>query len=183
VRGRRKTIVALLLAGSATGTGALVGFAAGVLWAVTGLPPAPAWAVAGLVAAAVLLDAAARWGPGPRPPSVGRQVPQEWSRLFAPSTVAVLYGARLGVGPATILPTWLWWAVLVVAASSGVGGSAAAGAAFGLVRTLLMVALAEWARRAMAPRMAVLRRAEVAVFALVAVAAVAVVAIRPLLAR
>jgi hypothetical protein len=175
VRGRRKAVVAALLAGSATATGALLGFAVGVAWAVSGLPALARPAVIGLVLAAVALDLAGRWAWAPRPPAVGRQVPREWSRLFSPPTVAVLYGARLGVGPATILPTWLWWAALVVAASAGVWTSVAAGAAFGLVRTLLMVALAEWVRQRAAPRMARVRAAEA--IALLAIAPLAVAAV------
>src|SRR5690606_22169942 len=108
----------------------------------------------------------------PRPLSVGRQVPREWSRLFSPPTVAVLYGGRLGVGPATILTTWLWWAVLILGAAGGVWTATAAGAAFGLVRTVVMVALAEWIRVAAAPRMARVRALETT--ALVALAPLAV---------
>jgi hypothetical protein len=66
-------------------------------------------------------------------------VPQAWGRIFGARAVAVLYGARLGVGPLTILRTWLWWAALVVGASAGPWWSAATGAAFGLVRTLAML--------------------------------------------
>jgi hypothetical protein len=175
VRGREKVLVGVLLAVSAVASGALLGFILGVAWAVTGLPEllgAPAVAV---VVAAVGLDLLARRWARVTPPSVGRQVPREWSRYFAPSTVGVLYGARLGVGPATMLPSWLWWALVVLAASAGVWVSVAAGAVFGLVRTGVMVVLAEWARRAMAPRMARLRAAEPFALATLAVLAPAVV--------
>lgn len=174
MRGRRKLLVATLLVGSATATGALVGFAAGVVWAVAGMPALPRGAVVALVALAVGADLLGHRSGRPRPPSVGRQVPQAWSRLLPPPTVAVLYGARLGVGPATILPTWLWWAMLVVAASAGVWASVVAGAVFGAVRTLLMVGLAEWVHRRAAPRMGRLRAAEGVALAAAAPLAIAV---------
>jgi hypothetical protein len=173
VGGRRKALVAALLVGSAATTGALVGFAAGVAWAVARLPGIGRAGAVGLVAGALVLDLVARRTGRLRPPSVGRQVPREWSRLFSPPTVAVLYGGRLGVGPATILPTWLWWVLLVLAASAGVGTSVAAGAVFGAVRTVVMIGLAEWARHRMAPRMARLRAAEPAALAVLAPLALA----------
>jgi hypothetical protein len=161
VRGRRKLVVAALLVGAATSTGALVGFAVGVAWALARLPVLPRGLVLGLVAVALIADEVFRRAGRPRPWAVGRQVPQDWSRYFSPPTVAVLYGGRLGIGPATILRSWLWWATLVIAASAGVWASTAAGAVFGAVRTLLMVGLAEWVRHAAAPRMGRVRAAEV----------------------
>ena len=74
--------------------------------------------------------------------------------------MAVLYGARLGVGPLTILSSWLWWAMLVVGAAGGPWLGAMAGAAFALSRTVVMVAVAEWARGAMPLRIARVRAGE-----------------------
>lgn len=102
--------------------------------------PAPAWVGAALVGGAALADLIG-WPPVA---SVRRQVPQAWSRLFAPVTVAGLYGARLGVGPLTVLNTWLWWAALAAGALAGLGAAVAAGAAFGLVRAATTVAAGEW---------------------------------------
>jgi hypothetical protein len=177
VRGREKVLVGSLLAASATASGAVLGFAAGVTWAVSSLQVLAPPVAIGIVGAAVLADLTARRWPRLGPPSVGRQVPREWSRYFSPPTVAVLYGARLGVGPATMLPSWLWWALLVLAASTGVWVSVAAGAVFGLVRTMLMILLAEWARHAMAPRMASLRAAEPGVLAVLTALAPVTVAV------
>jgi hypothetical protein len=179
VRGRAKALVAALLVGSAAATGALLGFAAGVAWALSGLGQVPRGLVGGLVAGALVLDLVARRTGRLGPPSVGRQVPREWSRLFAPPTVAVLYGARLGVGPATILPTWLWWVLLLLGASAGVWTSVAGGAVFGATRTLVMVGLAEWVRHRAAPRMARLRAAEPAILAALAPLALATVLLVP----
>jgi hypothetical protein len=126
--------VNLLLALSGALSGALVGFA-------LGLVPLPDVTPAVAVAAAVL-DAL-------RVPTlaVRRQVPQYWGRIFPPRTVAVLYGARLGVGPLTLLPTWLWWAAMLVGASRGPWIGAAAGATFAIVRTLTMWSAGTRARR------------------------------------
>jgi hypothetical protein len=126
VRGATRFQVNLVLALSGAVTGALVGFAAGVV----PLPDAPAVPVA--VGAAVL-DAL-------RVPvlAVRRQVPQYWGRIFGPRLVALLYGARLGVGPLTLLPTWLWWAAIVVGATRGPWAGAATGATFAVVRTVTM---------------------------------------------
>ncbi len=71
-----------------------------------------------------------------RPWAVGQQVPQEWSRMFPAPTVALLYGARLGVAPLTILSTWQWWAVTVLAGLAGPWPATLVAAWFGLVRAL-----------------------------------------------
>jgi hypothetical protein len=146
--------VASLLLVSAATTGALAGFALGVVWIVLRLPALPpSWA-------AVAVGAALAADLGPRPLSVGRQVPREWGRLLGAGTAATLYGARLGVGPLTILSTWLWWAAALVGASLGAGCSAAVGAAFGAGRVAVMLGASAGAGRVMARRMAAVRRRE-----------------------
>lgn len=133
VRGRYKVRVALSLLASALASGALAGFAAGALALALGVRPlAPAWAV-GLAVAAVVLDHVVP------PLSIRKQVPQAWGRLLPPTTAAVLYGARLGPGPLTILNSWLWWAALVIGATTGAWGSAATGAAFAAGRVAVML--------------------------------------------
>jgi hypothetical protein len=160
VRGRRKAAVAALLAGSAAASGALAGFAAGVAWLLVVRRPLPPAAVLALAVAALAADVLAGRRGRPRPLAVGRQVPAAWGRLFAPTTVAVLYGARLGIGPLTILPTWLWWAAAVAAAALGPGPAALAGAVFGAVRGASMILVAEYVRHAPPQRMARLRATE-----------------------
>ena len=166
--------MAAVLLVSASATGALAGFVAGVAWEVVRLPGLGPWGAAVVVVVAVLAELAWLRTGRPRPWSVGRQVPRAWSDEFAPATVALLYGARLGVGPLTILRTWLWWAVLLAGAASGVWPATVALAAFGAVRALTMIAAAEWARAAMPVRMARLRGLEPLVGR--AVLAVAIVA-------
>lgn len=169
-------MVAVLLTAAAATTAALTGFIAGVVWAVAGLPALRPWALAALVAAALLTDAAVARTGRPRPWSVGTQVPRQWSDLFAPPLVGVLYGARLGVGPLTILPSWLWWAVLVAGAALGPAPSAAVGALFGVTRIAVVLGVSEVARRAMAVRMARVRAGEPAARLACAALAVALAA-------
>jgi hypothetical protein len=155
--------VALLLAVSAAVAGGTAGFGLGVAWAVLPLPAMGPTAAAGVAAAAVAGDVAWRRWRSPRPWSVNRQVPAAWSRLFGVRGAAVLYGGRLGVGPLTVLNTWLWWVGAVVAASLGPGPSAAVGAGFGAVRAGVIVVVARRAAPAMSAAMARLQAREPAV--------------------
>ena len=124
MRGSERWIVSALLLASATATGSLSGVPGLVL-------PTPSLTVVGVsLTVALLLDLLRV-----RPPSVRRQVPQAWTRLFSLRTAALLYGARLGVGPLTILNTWLWWPAVLL-------GGPIAGAVFGAVRVLVMLAVA-----------------------------------------
>lgn len=156
MRGHERTLISLLMAGAAGLAGALAGFVAGVIAVVLGIEGAPEPLAALAVAVAVVADVAGR----PRPLAVGRQVPRTWARAFPLRVAAVLYGARLGIGPFTILSTWLWWAALVVGAAAGPWWSTATGAAFGLGRVLLMVVVAARVEGDMAARMATVRARE-----------------------
>ncbi len=156
VRGRQRAVVALVLCGAATASGALAGFVAGL--AAVPVPPVPLWAAAAVLAVAAIADGVGR----PRPVSVRRQVPQAWSRLFAPATVALLYGGRLGVGPLTVLNTWLWWAMLAIGALAGVVPAVAAAATFGLVRGVVTAAAGMWLAPSAPRRMRWLRGADAA---------------------
>lgn len=176
MRGPEKAVVAALLVVTAAATAALAGFVAGVAWGLVGLPPLSPLALAVVVGLALLADLLVARTGRPRPWSVGRQVPREWSDLFAPALVAALYGGRLGVGPLTILPSWLWWGVLVAGAGLGPGWSAATGAVFATVRLAAVVGVAELARPAMAARMGRVRAGEPLARAACALAALALVA-------
>jgi hypothetical protein len=138
VRGAEGIRVMGLLVLSGGTTAATVGFVAGATAAVAGLDhPGPTF-VASVVGACAVADAGAlRWRPA-RPLSHRRQVPQVWGRLFGARVAAGLYGARLGVGPLTILASWTWWGSFVVGASLGAWPSAAVGAAFAVTRMVVM---------------------------------------------
>ncbi|HVF73701.1 MAG TPA: hypothetical protein VM938_01525 [Acidimicrobiales bacterium] len=146
----------ILLALAAGATGALAGFVVGAAWTGFGLPGASEPVAALVVAVAVVLDLVGR----PRPAAVHRQVPQAWARVFPIRVAAVLYGARLGVGPLTILSTWLWWAAFVLGATAGPWWSSAVGAAFGLGRVAVMVAVSARVEGDMSARMAQVRGRE-----------------------
>jgi hypothetical protein len=149
-------LISLLMAVAAGLAGALAGFVAGVAAVVLGVEGAPEPLAALVVAVAVVSDVVGR----PRPLAVGRQVPRTWARVFPLGVAAVLYGARLGIGPFTILSTWLWWAALLVGAAAGPWWSTATGAAFGVGRVLLMVVVAARVEGDMAARMATVRARE-----------------------
>lgn len=135
VRGRERMVVAGLLLVSAASTGALAGWVGGVAWTALLGPALNVWALAALVVGCVALD-----GFGVAPLSVLCQVPQLWGRIFSAPVVAVLYGARLGVGPLTILRTWSWWGAFVAGSSAGPWWGAGVGAAFGAGRIVAMLA-------------------------------------------
>ena len=157
VRGRQRGQVVAALTGSAVAAGAAVGTLVGVAlipvrWGLqsvasggaetgTGLAGEQWFAVVivAIVVAGVALDALALATGRPAPLAVGKQVPRAWIDYFSPTTVAVLFGTRLGIGPATILSTWTWWSVTVAAGLLGLGPAVAAGAVFGLVRSLTTI--------------------------------------------
>ncbi|MGH1503307.1 MAG: hypothetical protein ACRBI6_07115 [Acidimicrobiales bacterium] len=131
--------MATLFGAATTATATLTGFAAGVVGGA--LPDAGLTVVAAGLAAALAMDLVGQRLGRPLPWTIGRQVPVEWSRWFDPRLVAVLYGARLGVAPLTILGTWVWWAVLALSATRGAVDAALVGAAFGVTRTVTTLGL------------------------------------------
>ena len=116
-------------------SGATVGVLAGL--ALGWLPDPSPSVVAGVAAMAAMLDAGWRWVP--EPVDLGRQVPLAWGRLFSPPVSAGLYGARLGVGPTTILTSWTWWAAVGLAAANGPATGALVGAVFHFARVVTML--------------------------------------------
>lgn len=131
--------VIAVLFGSAVMSGLLAGAVAGVaLLPLAGLRSTAL--VAAIVVGGVVLDIVGLVAGRPVPPAIGRQVPREWIDFFSPVTVAALFGARLGTGPATILSTWTWWSVTVAAGLLGLGPAVAVGATFAAVRVAVMIA-------------------------------------------
>ncbi|MEO1060437.1 MAG: hypothetical protein AAFZ07_03385 [Actinomycetota bacterium] len=131
VRGLRRIRVLAVLTASGIVTAALAGLLAGAL---LGWIADPSPVVVALVVAAAGLADLSRW----HPIDVGRQVPLEWGRLFSETTTAALYGARLGVGPLTVLTSWTWWAGLVLAGLHGPFVAAGVAAVFHVVRVAVM---------------------------------------------
>ncbi len=139
VRGRERirTIAVFTLAAVTAAT--LVGFLSG---AALGWVPDPSDTLSGAVLATTVGgDLVHRRTGRLRPIRVNGQVPRQWGTLFSPPVVGLLYGARLGVGPLTLLPTWLWWAATGLAAVTNPGAAAAVGATFGLVRAISIIGI------------------------------------------
>jgi len=152
--------VASVLTLSGVGTGAVVGLVAGVAAELLGVAGTSVAVPVVLVGTSLLADLTVARVGRPRPLSVQRQVPQTWGRLLPAPVAAFLYGARLGIGPATILTSWLWWGAALAGATLGPVPSALGGGAFGLVRGLTTIAAATLVQRSMAAGMARLRRRE-----------------------
>jgi hypothetical protein len=78
----------------------------------------------------------------PRPLAVNRQVPQSWGHDHGPWKAAVRYGLRLGVGPATILSSWSWWAGALISAWDGWSTAVWFSIVFVVGRTIAMLLIA-----------------------------------------
>lgn len=129
------TVVALVL--SSTAGGMLLGAALGLLGGplVSARP-----GVARMVAGLALLGAAAVDAGMRRPPTIRRQVNEDWLLAFRGWVYGAGFGFQLGLGLATIVTSAVTYAFVVVAAVSGsAAAGAAAGAVFGLARGLPVV--------------------------------------------
>ena len=99
----------------------------------------PAFFAGALGLLAVLLDGASRRGwRWARPPAVNRQVPRNYGYRFGPWRAAARYGLRMGLGPATILASWVWWAAFVIGSTAGVRWIVLGSLSFALARTVSM---------------------------------------------
>lgn len=133
VRGVNKVSITFLQIGLGLLPAALVGGAARFVLAHMGVRPSFAL-VAGVCLLAGLADMSNQLWRHPRPLAVHRQVPRHWGHEHGPWKAAIRYSLRLGVGPATMLNTWTWWAALFVCAATGPGASVAGAAVFVAVR-------------------------------------------------
>ncbi len=120
--------------------------------------PLSIWASGVLALASVAGDLANRRGVRIfRPLAVFRQVPRFFGHSAGPWWAAARYGVRMGVGPATILASWSWWAGFVMTVAGGPVGAVVGATAFAVGRTITMalavsgvedgVAMAKRARR------------------------------------
>ncbi|HYD10867.1 MAG TPA: hypothetical protein VEA78_12270, partial [Acidimicrobiales bacterium] len=123
MRGATRILVITIQAAAGAVTAGLLGLLVGTVW-----PWSTPWWLALVAAGLDVLRV--------RPSAVRTQVPAYWGRIFDARLVALLYGARLGIGPLTMLPTWLWWAALLLGAAEGPWPSALVGATYAVVRTL-----------------------------------------------
>jgi hypothetical protein len=122
-------VLVLLAGGTVTGVGVPVVIAVLAQRFGPGSGPGRWWVATGLVGGALVLDRL-----GVRAPAVGRQVPQPWGHRHGPWAAALRYAPRLGFGPATIVPSWLWWAGLGVGTVGGVTSALAFGISYVCIR-------------------------------------------------
>ena len=92
-----------------------------------------------LALVAVLGDLAYRRGVRiARPLAIFRQVPRAFGHSAGPWWAACRYGLRMGIGPATILTSWSWWAGFVITVVSGPVGAVIGAVTFAVSRTITM---------------------------------------------
>ena len=137
---RRSSRPLLLLVLIASGLPLAIGLGAVVTWVVQsfGFPPTTpvVFLLLGTLAELIWLSTRRL-----RPWAINRQVPQSWGHEHGPWKAALRYGPRLGLGPATILTSWSWWAGLLVGASLGVAGSFVFALGFVVFRNTVTVLL------------------------------------------
>ena len=128
--------------GSALG-GALLGTGAGAVGALAALGAAPATPVLlGLAAVGMLAASVGDLSPL-RPPTLRRQVDEQWLGRYRGWVYGGGFGLQLGAGVLTVVTTWSVYLVAVLAALSGsVGAGAVLGAVFGTARALPVLAMA-----------------------------------------
>lgn len=108
---------------------------AGVVGGLAGFDQVDPWVYLVVVVAAAALDLR-----GVRPPGPHRQVDEGWLGRYRDWVVGLGFGGQLGLGFMTIVPSWGYWAVLVVAAAMGLPWAALIGVGFGVGRSLLLLA-------------------------------------------
>lgn len=127
-----RTVVAFWV--GAIAAGAAVFSAVGLFGELARLGNLNPWFSLAVIVGALTLDFF-----GVRPPGPSRQVDEDWLGRYRDWVLGLGYGAQLGVGVATIVPTYGLWALLLVAAAAGLPTAALVGVGFGLGRSLLLV--------------------------------------------
>ena len=153
--------VAALLLGAGVVGAVLSALPLAALWSSFGGRPLEIRATALIVAVAAAGDLVHARSGRLRPWALGRQVPQTWGHGRPAELVALRYGLRLGVGPATILTSWLWWAATLTACTQGQRAAALCGTVFAASRTITswLFAVGITDGRAMSRRSAIVGRA------------------------
>jgi hypothetical protein len=113
--------------------GAVIFSIGGLIGTALGLDSFNPWFGTVVIATAAILDLARIKPLGPK-----RQVDEDWLGSYRDWVVGFGYGAQLGLGFVTIIPTWGTWAVFLVGASLGLPVATIMGVAFGVGRSLLL---------------------------------------------
>lgn len=108
---------------------------AGAVGEIAGLGRIEPWLSLAVVVLAAGLDLA-----GVRPPGPHRQVDEDWLGRYRDWVTGFGFGAQLGLGFMTIVPSWGYWAILLVAAAAGLPAALLIGIGFGVGRSLLLIA-------------------------------------------
>jgi hypothetical protein len=87
----------------------------------------------------ILITAALLDWRGVRPPGLHRQVDEDWLGRYRDWVVGLGFGAQLGSGFATIIPSFGTWALYLIALGAGVPAAVAIGFGFGVGRSLLLL--------------------------------------------
>jgi len=142
-RNQRWWLTATVYVVASTGAGAVLGALLGGGGAVTFgrlVTPARLGVLGLILAVAALADVTTR---GTGPPSWRRQVDERWLTTYRGWVYGAGFGAQLGVGVATIITSAATYATLAAALLAGSWrGGLAVGGAFGVARTLPLLAMA-----------------------------------------
>lgn len=130
-----RTVVAFWI--GAMVAGAVVFGAIGVVGNWLAVPSLNPWWSLVILVAAACLDLARVKAPGPH-----RQVDEDWLGKYRDWVVGLGFGAQLGAGFVTIVPSFGTWAMFLLAAGAGVPLAISLGVAFGVGRSLLLVSTA-----------------------------------------
>ena len=128
----RRTVIAFFF--GAVGAGAIFFALLGVVGGALSLGRWNPWLPFGVIAVAGALDWAGVRAPGPR-----RQVNEDWLGRYRDWVIGLGFGSQLGLGFATIIPSFGTWAMYAIAMTAGMPLAPLLGAAFGLGRSLLLL--------------------------------------------
>jgi hypothetical protein len=128
----KRTVVAFWIAAIVSGFAVFA--AAGLIGEFLGFDSVAPWGVIVVIMVAAILDLV-----GAKPPGPLRQVDEDWLGRYRDWVLGLGYGAQLGAGLVTIIPSYGTWAVLTVALITGFPMAGLLGVAFGVGRSLLLL--------------------------------------------
>lgn len=128
-----RTVIAFWI--GAIAGGVLLFSFAGLLGDLTNLGALNPWFAVVVIATAGVLDLL-----GVTPLGLRRQVDEDWLGGYRDWVVGFGFGAQLGLGFTTYVTTWGTWALLLVGASLGLELAVIVGVAFGVGRSMLLLA-------------------------------------------
>lgn len=128
----KRTVVAFWIAAIVSGFAVFA--AAGLIGEFLGFDSVAPWGVIVVIVVAAIFDLV-----GAKPPGPLRQVDEDWLGRYRDWVLGLGYGAQLGAGLVTIIPSYGTWAVLTVALITGFPLAGLLGVAFGVGRSLILL--------------------------------------------